>query len=505
MARGTTEQILEGSLMVFLSAIVGSVAGYLLRIYLARSLTVTDFGLFYAILSFVGFFAIFKDLGLGQAMVKFLAEYVQNSAEKIKSTAMAVVLIQLLASIAITIPIILFSDAISAVYFKTMAASIPLRLIAASFIIGAPMVTLQMVAQGIGKIKIYSTMEPMRIILSFILAYFLIGYGISGAALAYVIANVLVIIYLASSLKKTGIVKGKTRIDLAELKKLMTFGLPIFIGGLSGLLLFYTDTIMLTIFRGLGDVALYQAALPTSQILWMIAMSLIVVLLPVISVMHAKNKKAEIATALGTITKISFIIVVPLAMIAVAFAANITSILFGDAYGPAGIALQILSINAVFYTIFMIFSTALISIGKPVANTKITALIAVLNLAINIALVPAYGIAAASLATLASYIVGSILAYYATKKEVPVRLNAIAMGKIFAGGILSLGIIYVIKFLLPFSIFIEIPISLILAGIFYTVFVFKTKGITKEELAFLQQARLPIPRVLMRIVASLSS
>ena len=44
------EKIAKGSITIFLLSIIASIVGYLLRLFLARNLSVSDFGLFFSVI-----------------------------------------------------------------------------------------------------------------------------------------------------------------------------------------------------------------------------------------------------------------------------------------------------------------------------------------------------------------------------------------------------------------------------------------------------------------------
>ncbi len=501
-----SEKLLKGSAIVFTAAVAAAIISYLLRLFIARNLSVADFGLLYSILAFVGLFSIFKDLGLGNTLVKFLAEFSgRGQEENIKPSIFVVGIIQIAAALALILPIIISSDYIAMTYFKTPEASFPLKLIAISFLVGTLMTTLQQASQGLGHVKLYSLVEPVRITSTFILAFFLIYAGVTGLSYAYVLAAAITAIFLGLRLKSTKTIKGGKIFSGKLAKKLLKFGFPVFIGGLSSLLLIYTDTVTLTVFRGVGDVGLYQAALPTSQLLWVLVSSLAAVLLPVMSEMWSKDQKTFVSAAVGLVSKFAFIIVVPLAMIMIAFSEDIIRILFGQAYIPAAMALQVLALNAVFYTLFVIFSTSLISVNKPFVNTKITAFISVLNLVLDVALVPHYGIVAAALATTVSYFIGAILTFYSLKKTVQIRMDISSLGKTFIGGVISLGIIFSVKSFIEFNLWAEVAASLAAGLGFYTIFILKTGGLKKDEMQFLSRLRIPMPKFVVRFLVRLAS
>ena len=80
------EKLAKGSLIIFAFSITTAIIGYLLRVYLARNLTVAEFGLFYAVMALVSFFWLVKDLGVGTTLVKFIPEFlVKKKYSEIKS------------------------------------------------------------------------------------------------------------------------------------------------------------------------------------------------------------------------------------------------------------------------------------------------------------------------------------------------------------------------------------------------------------------------------------
>jgi len=500
-----SEKLLKGGFVVFVLAIAGSGLGYLLRIYLARSLSVNDFGLFYSIITLLALVPFVTDLGLSTTLVKFLGEF-RGSGKKdqVKSSIFMFVLLRLALAIIIFIPMLYFSREIALDYFKTADAAIPLQLIVVSGIIGIVYLTLQVASQGLENIKTYAFSEPVRLIALFCIILPLAALNIVGLSYAYILSAIISLGFVVISLKLGKKVVGKKFLDQDLMKRMLSFGLPLFIGGLSGFFLGYVDTILITLLRGVTDVALYQAAMPTSQILWTIVTSLNVILLPTISEMWAKNQKKEVSSGLGLLSKIAFIFVIPFSIIMFAFSEDILNILFGPAYVSASLVLQILAINAIFYTLYVIFSTALIATGRPIIITKITVLISVINICMNIAFIPSLGIVAAALSTIAAYTIGSVIAYLALRKTMSFGVDIKALAMALIGGLVSLAIIFFIRSSVLAGIWTKVVVSIVASTIFYVVFILKTKTIKMNELAAFRQLNIPIPRIIMRILSWLA-
>ena len=73
-----TKRAIKGVSIVMVISLLAALLGYLVRVLLARFLTVEDFGLFYAVFSFLGLLGVFKSLGQEQAIVKFIPEFLHT-------------------------------------------------------------------------------------------------------------------------------------------------------------------------------------------------------------------------------------------------------------------------------------------------------------------------------------------------------------------------------------------------------------------------------------------
>ena len=72
---------------VFAISVAAGFFGYLVRILFARNLTVEEFGLFYAIVSFLSIFVIFITLGLDRALIFFIPKFsAESKNQSIKSS-----------------------------------------------------------------------------------------------------------------------------------------------------------------------------------------------------------------------------------------------------------------------------------------------------------------------------------------------------------------------------------------------------------------------------------
>ena len=82
---------------VFFISIIAAFLGYVVRLILAKKLTIEEFGLFYAVFAFLSLLGMFKSFGFDKALVKFIPELRHHkNNDLIKTSIIYVSLIQLL-------------------------------------------------------------------------------------------------------------------------------------------------------------------------------------------------------------------------------------------------------------------------------------------------------------------------------------------------------------------------------------------------------------------------
>ncbi len=492
----------QGSIIVFVVMLASLVIGYVLRLFLLRNLSLQDFGLFYSILAFLGLFNLFKDFGFSTTLVKFISEFnSKNKKTEAKSAFITVLILELVISIIIIIPLFFLADYISISYFKTASASLPFKVMLISFVVSI-LFTIQNFFQGIGRIGHLSLVEFLRTVIVFIFVLTSVSFGVSGIAYSYLFGGIASAIILYILLFRVfPFFSTKTSLSFKLTKKIVFFSFPVFFTAIAGTILTSIDTITLTYFKSLEDVAVYQIALPTSQLLWAFAGAISIILLPMASELWALKQKKILSQGISILLKFTFIFIIPLAGILIAFPEIVINLLFGQAYLSAYLPLQLLAINAVFYSLFMILINVLVGIGKPQVNMKTMFLIAGLNLILNIIAVPYIGIVGAALTTTVSYFVGLVISLFHVRKFLDISVDFISFLKILGSGIFSILILYTLKEVLVLDNgWIELLISLPISIFIYLFSIVYFRIITKDDLQILYKTRVPIPNIFIRIV-----
>jgi len=497
-------RLVKGSAIVFTALVFSGLVGFLLRMFLARNLSIEEYGLFYAVFALVSFFALFRDLGLNSALVKYIPEFsMRKDFGSIKSSIAFTAIFQAIFAFSISAILFIFSGQIAMAVFRTEAAALPLGILCAWFFVMVFYSIVCSAFQGFQNMPAYASMEFLRItfvLLSAVLFIGVLGQGVGSVASAYLVAAAIMIVFALAYFGKRypQVLKRKGSITKPLVKKLFAFAIPVFIGGIGGLVIGYMDTLMITVFRTLPEVGLYQVAQPTASILWMFAGALTAVFFPMVSELWVRRERALLSRALYFLIKFSFVLVIPVALIFIAFPGIIIRLLFGEGYLAGATALQILAGVAIVYTPFAILLSTVGGIGKPIVGTKVVGAMAGLNLVGNSLLIPPYGIEGAAVATFFSYLLGLVLLFYYARKFVQFTVPASSLLKTVTGGVLTLLIIFGLKSVLVLSPWPEAFVVVVPSLAFYGAWILATKAITKDDLKLIARI-VPMPKWLIRV------
>lgn len=483
-----TKTALKGAAIFFVMSLFAGFLGYLVRFVLARKMSLAEYGLFYAVFTLFAMLSIFRDMGIGQALVKYIAEFnVNKKYGMIKGSFVIGFMAQMAMSFIIYIILLIFSKQISLYFFHTYDAMPIILLLAVMFILMPIEKIFSFAFQGFQRIDFNSLIEFVRMLLVLIFIFIIFRYNASAIApsLAYIIAYIIEGFIFAPLFLRTfpQFFKVKAVLTKELAKKIFLFGLPVMIGLVGSMIITYTDTLVITYFRTLEEVALYQVAMPTAKLLLYFTGAISMVVLPMSSELWARKLKQKLILGVDNLYRYSFVLIIPLALLMVTYPEIIIKVFFGQKYVEAAFTLQILAIAGIIYTICLINSNVLSGIGKPKENAKIILIAAIFNLVFDIILVPYIGINGAAIATLASYVIILIMTGREIKSALNVPMPWLSWMKNIVAGFLFLVIVTYLKS--SITIFNDITEMVVIGGIgfaVYAVFIILFKVVDMKEI-----------------------
>jgi len=465
--------IVKGASIVFVGFIISKFFSYLYRLFIARYFGPTDYGLFSLGLAVLGLFTTIALLGLSSAVIRYTAYYkAKNDERRVKGTITSSLKMALPFSILLSILLIILSPYLAVNLFQEqelmgvliiLSFSIPfstLFYIFVSVFVGFKRIKYQVYSENI-----FSNLAK----LIFITIFGILGFGVLGITWAFTLSvflSFLVSIYFLG--KVYPILKTKV-VSIPLRGELLRYSLPLTFMFFMGFIILWTDTIMLGYFKSASDVGIYNAAVPTAQLLLLFPNALTCLFLPIITGLHARGKKKELESIYKTITRWIFYINFPVFLLMILFSRQILNLLFGPVYISGYMSLVILSFGFLLHK--NILAIRILEMLKKTRHLMyITIICSVTNVTLNYLLIPIYGITGAAVATVATQIVMYcllLLFSYHFTKMIPFSMNMI---KSVISGIVAIAITHSVARLL-FSTF-SVYTMAVLFFIFISLYIF---------------------------------
>lgn len=462
-------KIVKNISFLFIAQIIGNLLNFFFLMYTARYLGAEDFGTISFAVAFTAIFSIFSDLGLTTLTVREISRDQTLTDKWIGNIIIIKILLALLffGLIVITITLIGYQE-------KTIFV---IYIIAFSVIIGAFINIFYSIFQASEKMEYISIGQVITSIamLSGALIAIAYNYDIIAFASIFLFANIFVLIYCIVICSWKFIVP-KLSVDPSFWKPLIIDAIPFGLTGIFGMIYTYIDSIMLSFMKGDEIVGWYSVSYKLVLCLSFIPVIINRAVFPTMSRCYPSSRDG-LSLIVQKYLKLMITIAIPLGFGTIFIAKEIILLIFGQEYYPSIIILQILiwalSISFIGAALIQLF----ISINKQIIIIKISAFCVLINIIMNLLLIPTFSYIGASVATVITefILISSIFVYanklgYVSFKD----FLKIVLQVIFASLIMYL----FLNIFTNFNILILVPI----AGIFYFICLYLLGGINKEDI-----------------------
>jgi O-antigen/teichoic acid export membrane protein len=223
---------------------------------------------------------------------------------------------------------------------------------------------------------------------------------------------------------------------------LLAFSFPLFLSGVTGLILNWIDTVSIGYFLGSADVGIYQSAYLLGTTIGLIQSVVGTSLYPNFGTLLAEGRFQTLQERYQWGVKLITILTMAPAMYLIIFSDHSLLIIFGESYAEASTALTIVAIGQ-YISVSIGPATVLLKSLKSTNYILITtALAVVLNAVLNFTLIPNFGFAGAAIATGTSSALLNILHFWKARKKILIKLP---VQDVTIAGIIAASISIVLK------------------------------------------------------------
>ncbi len=483
-------KIVKGASIVLIGTIIGRAFGYGSRLIIAR-LGASDYGLVALGFAVMSIAATLSLVGLQSGIVRYVSFYKgKEDKGRIKGTIISSLKITLPLSLLFAFILFWYANWISIHVFHDANLTPILRI----FAIGVPFSVLSsnLLSATVGFQDMrynvyvqYILQEPLK--LAAIIILLALGLGVLGATWGWVLAIIVMSFISFYFLEKKVFPIFETKVKAVSVdKELFCFSFPLLFAGIAGLVMGWTDTLMLGYFSSSADVGIYNAALPTAQLIRAFPGALGVIFFPVISELYARNKIDDLRRTYSVVTKWMLSLIFPTFLLVVLFPEQIIKILFGAEYVAGAAALSILMFGFMVYGALGPTSAILQTYGRTKIIMMTNYIGAITNLGLNFLLIPIYGVNGAAIATGFSlallYILNFLFAYRVAKMQ-PFRLSYL---KIILASMIAVFVVYLLtKYVIGVST-IALILMLFVFLLFYFFLLLLMKSFEEEDLMIMR-------------------
>jgi O-antigen/teichoic acid export membrane protein len=469
----TAKRIAKNSTFIFLGDVIGHILQLVLVVYLVRYLGAVTFGKYAFAFAFTSLFMIFSDLGLSVLSIREIARDTSKAGEYLTNISITKFILSLITIVLIVVTINLMQY--------------PQDTTLAVYIVGGVTVFTSFTTSFRSVFRAFERMEYEAItkiverllIFGAVLPILFLGYGLIEVVSVMLIAQAFIFIFTLIILIKK-FTRPKLTFDFSLCKSLIKEALPFGLAGVFAIIYFQTDTVMLSMMKGDAVVGWYNAAYRLVMGTLFIPGAFVGALYPVLS-RYFTSSKDSLMVVYEKSFKFLLMLAIPLGIGTTLLADRIIFFLYGEEFAPSIIALQILIWVASILFIYSIVGYTLASINKQLVDTRITAVSALLNVGLNLLLIPTYSYVGAGVASIISQVFVFTCEFgYLQRNGYRFKVSKVVLKPLCAGAVMGL-LVYSLK-----VIHINLFVIIIGAIVIYAVCLHILKAFDEKEMEMMK-------------------
>jgi O-antigen/teichoic acid export membrane protein len=453
-----------------------SLSGIVLLPILTKNLPIEEYGIWVQITVTIGLIPLVVTLGLPYSMDRFLAA--RKKKEEIQEGFYSIVFVSLFTSAIASLLLFLLANPLATILFNGYVTIS--KILCLIIFIECLNVLLLSFFRTFQHIKRYSMFTFIKTWLNVVLVtYFVLsGYGIFGAVIGFLISSIFVVLAMTSLIiLEIGIKIPK----FTHIKDYLSFSIPTIPGGLSSWIVNSSDRYIIGIFLGASFVGYYSPGYTLGAIISMFMFPFSLMLPAVLSKYYDEDNIDEVKIILKYSLKYFLLLAIP-STFGISFLSKPLLLLLStpEISSQGYLITPFVALSTLLYGVFVIIAKILYLEKKTKIIGSIWVIAAVLNIGLNLLVLPFIGILGAAITTLISFSIAVLLTIHYSFKCFKFDLGFGFIGKsVLSSIIMSLVIIK----LNPIGL-LDIITVIIVSVAVYGLILLLLKGFKMTEIQF---------------------
>lgn len=418
-----SKEVARGSFWTLAGNVFFKLVSFFYVIMIARAASPDDVGLFYLAFSVVSIISVFSDVGLSQALVRYIPFFEgRGEKEKILSAMKSCFIIILALSILFSAISWLSADFVGS-FYKNDRLPEAVRMLSAYVLIGNLFRLNTLYLQSRSMIKrqqlLFGLQNVFKLIITAVLFYL---YGANAATLSagLVVSLSIALILSFRDVRGPLLEPGSSLIDRQVVSEIAPLGFMLTLLVSFLVLISSTDKLMLGYLVSPESapelIAVYSIATAVAGVLTIFPQSIENSFFPQISRLVGEDNQVQIRRVTESAVRWTLFVTMPVAIVFILFSADILAIFYGGVYGAGYISMSVLTLGLLIRSYSGPLSLVLASMRLVRLELQIYLFVALLNVALNLLLIPTYGMEGAAIATAASFAATTLVfAYYSSR------------------------------------------------------------------------------------------
>lgn len=434
------DKIARGGIWLIIGIAISKAFSYIYKIIVARIGT-EEFGIFSASTALVDTVSTIAALGLPAAIFYFIPHYeARNEKNKLNGVIRSSLKLTFLMSIAFAVVLFASADLIADKFLHNARTALILRILAFIIPVANMRSALIKILIGFQKIKfrVYArniAEDGSRLLVTLVLL--VMGFGLMSAIYGYMagmVVSLIIALYLLEKRTFSFTKKAGTE-EVSHYRDILKYSLPLFMAGFVGYFLRWTDTFVLSYFRTMEEVGIYNAAMIMAGFITIIPELFMPSAYPVIVSSFSAGNKEDAMHLVRVVNKWILLLAIPVVVLLYFTLKDLITFLFGNKYNSALGAAAVLMAGKFLWTISNMGSRMLTMIRKNTTILYINIALVSINLILDIILVPRYGIMGAAFPTAFSLLMEFAVYMYLAREHFGITLLSSKTPILAAAGI----------------------------------------------------------------------
>jgi O-antigen/teichoic acid export membrane protein len=470
----TVQRIARNTTVLLVAQVATYLLAFFYMMYAARYLGAAGFGILSFAIAFTAIFGVLTDLGLSPLAVREVARDKSMVPKYLANVGLLKVIL-----VAVTFGLIALTINLMGYPQETVTV---VYLFGLYVVLGAFTQMFYSIFQAFERMEFQAIGQMLNaaLLLGGVIFAIKHGYRVVGFASLYVIANGVALGYgfavmkLRFSSSASASVAKLVEFDWNFWKSMVRKALPFFVAGALDLIALRIAMVILSAMKGDEAVGWYSSSFQIMQVFLFIPAAFLAALYPVLSRFYVSSQES-LRFAYEKSFKYLSVLGLPIAVGGTIFADRIILGIFHEGFAPSIIALRVLIWAVPLGFLTQMFGTILASINRQDLAAKIVLAYTVLNVVMNLILIPRYGYVGASMVMVITSLTAFVPCFYLLSKLVcKISIPKLIFRPVIASGLMALFLFFSTRL----SLWLLIP----LAAIIYFGILILLRTFSREDL-----------------------